>query len=473
MINYQTNNNFFAQGLYHSGQKSVPVQLTGNYKSFSDDPVDIQVWSEENDAIEVFDSSMRYPYSIWFDGKTEMGESLWMMGIRPYQITGSNHLDGSVDIFIKGNLEATSKPNQTIHVHAITSQSPVILPEWRYIQSYDGTTTRLGDEVERNGINWENNQGKAKLIDYYEFVNADKNDRHTSIKIRTNSLFLTIIPIIETEIKAILFQLPRFLYEDLNLLSFIGRKRIVCTEATARISDDNSNSYAYARYRTWGGFYNLPSEQNFLRPLIHPRLLQQGVFSNLISTYKASPYKKIIDRTIPYILTSYEDGYVETHLVNAYAALESMVDGIGSFYEQDHLLGKRSFKHLSSKIKDLITQEILDIDIANGISKKIPELNRRSFLDRLLFLLNIQGVNTSLVWPPNIDESKEFQEIITRRNLLIHTGLIDRGDLCDFDLNRVQKLVEIWILKLLDCPDEKVNLLSLYRDAPINKILHY
>src|SRR4030066_379942 len=137
MIDYQTNNNFFAQGYYHSGKKSVPVQLTGNYKSFSDDPVDIQVWSEDKDAFEVFDSSMSYPYSIWFDGKTEMGESVWMMGIRPYQITGSNHLDGTVDIFIKGNLEAIAKPNQTIQVQAITSQSPVILPEWQYIQSYD------------------------------------------------------------------------------------------------------------------------------------------------------------------------------------------------------------------------------------------------------------------------------------------------------------------------------------------------
>lgn len=470
MIEYQAKNSFFAKGNYHFRQRSIPVELTGSYKSYSADAVEIHMWSDEEGASEIFNSSMRYPYSLWFDGKTELGEPVWMMGIHPKQITGFNNLDGDVRIFIRGDIDATAKPGAKIWIHAKTSQSSLIIPEWIYSVNYDGTITKVIGDEERKGINWRNEHGEARLIDNYEYVNGDRDN--VTLRIRTNSLFLDIIPDVETELKAVLLQLPKFLKEDLSLLSFIGRRRIVCIEASARIKPDEKPFHAFARYQTWGGFYNLPSDQGYTC-LINPQSLQQGIFGDLIVNYRKSPYKAVIDRTIPYLITTYEDGYVETHLVNAYAALESMVDGIGTSFGQEYLLWNNPFKRLSKKIDELVRQEISDGEVVEGIAKKIPELRRRSFIDRLLFLLNAQGVNTKLIWPPNTDEPEEFHKILKRRNLLIHTGTIDQGGTTQFDLNRIQKLVELWILKLLDCPDDALYMPSLYRDAPIDQLIHY
>lgn len=473
MVEYQKNNTFFAQGIYHHGQHCIPAQLYGSYKSHSPDPVTIVVFSENEDAPDIFDRSMRYPYSVWFDGKTEMDQPIWMMGIKPQQITGLKRLEGDVNIYIEGDLDAYAEADRQILIHAKISPTPLIIPEWTYSQNDDGTITRVGTDRERTGISWENEHGKALLIDFYEYMNLGQENQGTSVRIRTDSLFLTIIPHTKTALKAILFQLPKILHEDLNLLSFIGRRRIVCYEATGEIKHEETNHVAFSRYKTWRGFYNLPSDQSSLRSLIKPQALRDGVFHQLLLNYRASPYKAIIGRSIPYLITSYEDGYIETHLVNAFAALESMVDGIGEALNYSYLLGSSPFNKLSGKIKDIIHHEVEDPIISQGIIKKIPELRRRSYVDRLIYLLEQQGVNTNLIWPPNTDQPNELHELIKRRNLLIHTGTLDHGDICLFDLSRFQKLVELWILKLLDCPQEAINEYSLWRDAPINQIIHY
>jgi hypothetical protein len=60
MTDYQALNTFNAKGNYHAGAVSIPVELTGSYKSHSDDPVEIHVWSEEVNASVIFnDFSLR------------------------------------------------------------------------------------------------------------------------------------------------------------------------------------------------------------------------------------------------------------------------------------------------------------------------------------------------------------------------------------------------------------------------------
>ncbi len=473
MIDYQTVNSFYAKGNYHCRNISLPVQLTGSYKSFSTDPVDVHIWSEEKKASQIFNDSMRFPYSVYFEGKTENGESICLTGIQPYQITGSNQLKASIGTFINGDIESIAKQTDIISIHSMITSTPLIIPQSLYLPDCDGTISISGNEKSRSGICWNNRHGKAQLIDNYEYIVGENENKGVTLRLKTNSLFLEISPTTEMDLRTVLFKLPQYIDEDLRLLSFIGRKRVVCTEASATFNTGGRSFSAFVRYKTWGGFYSEPMDESILRSLIKPFYLKEGLFDILISKYRESKYKLIIDRTIPYLLTSYEDGYLETHLVNAYAALESMVDGIGDTYDLNYLLGNNQFKRLAKKIEDIICQEIPDEEIGKGIIKKIPELRRRTFLDRLLYLLNTQEVDTNLIWPPKIDETIEFHEILKRRSLLIHTGKVDIDHSGEFDLSRVQKLVELWILKLLDCPHEAINQFGLWRDAPINELLHY
>jgi hypothetical protein len=172
-------------------------------------------------------------------------------------------------------------------------------------------------------------------------------------------------------------------------------------------------------------------------------------------------------------MTSYEDGYLESHLMSSYSALESMVSGLSDNKGYSSLLGKGQYKKFRKKMIDLIENEFDDENLINGLSKKLAEFQRRPYFDQLLSVLNDYPIDSSLLWPPETDVNTELHNIIKRRNNLIHKGLVDTGNISRFDLNRIQKMIELLILKLLDCPNEAINKYSLWRDAPITKVIGY
>lgn len=464
---------FFASGSYFYNNHSIPVQLSGFYEENSSNPVEIKVWSDDENAPRIFHDSMDNPYSVSFEGITEEGKDIFLCKIKPNSITGTRILEAEVSSFIIGDLNRKLIPDQKYTVHINTSPTPLIKPDLIYSLIFDGTITSNKTDDERKGILWENDIGKAKLIDNYEYIEDEKQSKEFTIRIKTNKLFLTFTPTEEISVKDFFIMLPKKLEGDFSLLSFIGRKRTSCYQAEFMGYTKNEPIFSYCKYKAWNGFYNYPHDLSFMRSIIFPKSLQEGVFSQLFSNYKVSNYKEIIDRTLPNLITSYEDGYVESHLLNAYAALESMVDGIGDFSQINNILDKEAFNSLTKKIKKIISNEITDKEIREQIYKKIPELQRKSFTDKLMYLLDLQDVNRSYIWPPEIDETKEFGEIIKRRNELIHRGNVEQGITCYFDLARIQTLVELWILRLLKCPFEAINKYSFFRVVPIDKVIHY
>ena len=172
-----------------------------------------------------------------------------------------------------------------------------------------------------------------------------------------------------------------------------------------------------------------------------------------------SQYKTIIQRTIPFLLMSYEQGYFESHIANTYSALETMIAGLSSDSNEEtgNSLSANDFKRLTRKIKTVIHAEVTDPKIYNGITRKLGELNRRPILDRLLALLKQYSVPVEKVWSSNTDIATELGKIIKRRNLYIHQGRIDDFGQYYDDYSRLRVLIELWILRLLDCPDDSIN----------------
>ncbi|MGB8983472.1 MAG: hypothetical protein WCC12_16500, partial [Anaerolineales bacterium] len=279
MFDYQKQNSIFAQGVYHFAQNSISVQLSGRYKSHSSDPIAITVWSDDKGAGQLFESSMGFPSAVWFEGKTELGRSVWVMGIRPYQIIGTQKMEADAEIFISGDYDHTVSREEPLFIQAKVSPTSLIQPQWSYTLSYDGTISKLGStDKKRTGINWETEHGKFKLIDTYEYVDDAQINPAIVLRIQTPSLMIDFTPRADSDIKSILYQLPKFLDEDLGLLSFIGRQRVVVYEATARSNRDGFDTSVFCRYKTWRGFHSLPSDQTFLRSLIWPKRLQEGLF---------------------------------------------------------------------------------------------------------------------------------------------------------------------------------------------------
>jgi hypothetical protein len=472
MFDYQPEDQLFATGKIHVADKNAIVNLSGSYKQNSSSPVEFTIWTDKSDVGELFDLAMRYRQIAWFEGNTERGKPIWLMGLEINQIIGKNRMQGSASIYIEGDFDSIPPDENEIFIRASLSPTPLIIPDVNYSLNYDGTISKIKDEP-RIPIEWNSSHGGASLSHEYEYMFGKREADQLIAQLRKNILRYKYRPKVETDLKAVLLEFTKWIDDEILLLSMIGRKRIVCYEATASHKDDSGVRYALARYKTWQGFHTLPTDLSLIENIIRPTYLKDGLFGTLLQNYLNSPYKDVIRRTIPNLITTYEDGYIESHLSSAYSALESMVDGIGDIEKITYSISSNPFKRLTKKIKELLNTEIEDQVIRESIKNKIPELRRRSFQERLFALLEIQNVSMDMIWPPDTDQDSEFHNLIKRRNLLIHQGQVENRSMMIFDLSRVQRLVELWILRLLNCPSGAINTYGLWRDAPINKVLHY
>jgi len=136
---------------------------------------------------------------------------------------------------------------------------------------------------------------------------------------------------------------------------------------------------------------------------------------------------------------------------------------------QEYILGRSPFDRLARKLRDVICEEIEEENVALAVAKKLPELRRRSYADRLIMLFDEHGLDLTKLWPPGADIPSEVQAIVKRRGIYIHQGKIDDYDPYIFDLHRFQYLIELWILKFLGCPDTAINYLAVNRYVQLNR----
>ncbi|MCP4372222.1 MAG: hypothetical protein GY797_29500 [Deltaproteobacteria bacterium] len=169
------------------------------------------------------------------------------------------------------------------------------------------------------------------------------------------------------------------------------------------------------------------------------------------------------------LLVSHERAYLENQYVSAFTALECLVFGLSKGNQVNDILGANRFKKLSKKLRQLIRDEIQDETVAEDVIKKLPELKRRAFFDRLLILVQNYDLDLRKLWPPETDVEVELKRAIGRRNNFFHQGKVDDYDLLIYDLNRLQNLVELLILRILDCPVDILNQSALGHLVPIHR----
>lgn len=314
----------------------------------------------------------------------------------------------------------------------------------------------------RDGIKWNSELGEVELADFYDFLEDIAGSDRAWVRVQRCKALLNIKTTGTLSLEALLLRVEDRLQEAFLLLSLLSRKRILPYEAHVSFHKENGSeapkfAEATVRFRQWLG-YQLEGDDSSgsWRDLpVLPARLRDGLFVDLLNNYLASPVRQTIGRVIPFLLVSHEEGYFEAKLVTIYTALECLVDDLGRDAGIDHLLGSSAFKKLAKRLREVIRQDVPDEDTANGIETKLPELRRRSFHERLTKLLAIHDVDSRRFWPAGTDVDSEIGKILKRRDGFIHQGNLD--DACWGDFMRLQVLLEHWILRILDCPEEALN----------------
>lgn len=456
---------FVAQGTATHEGVSIPVTITGRYNLRGTDPARCSVITM-GDALP---AGFRAPFEL--RGKTDRGTSIW---IPDFEITGGRpnpvQWTGVAESYIEGDLEEFDASEGQIICRAFLPPSAIAgwRSHWEYGQ--DGTVS-LRYEEERQGIAWESPLGKVTLIDNFDLESDRLGIDDATIHIRRLQAEVEVTHGEMMRLDQILSGLDQSLEDALWLLSLAGHKRLAWYEAEAVFypnrDSDQPIRVATARRNQWLGYTTTSDAHDGIYLPVKRRVLANACFADLHRAYQASAFKDVIQRAIMYLLVSYEQGYFESHLANVYSALETMVDGIGGTGDIANPLRKGAFDKLAKRLREVIREEITDKEIQDAIIKKLPELRRRAFVDRLAILLQQSGVVAAGLWPAGTDVKTELQLMIKRRDIFIHQGKADASPHTAYvyDLERLRILVELWILKLLGYPDSEINELALRRIA--------
>lgn len=464
-LDLQRVRDFVAHGTATHEGISVPVIITGKYNLRGTDPVECTVITT-GDALP---AGFRPPLEL--RGMTDRGTNIWIPDLEiisgrpdPVQWTGVAKL------YIEGDLEEFDASEGQIICRAFLPPSPVAdrRSYWEY--GRDGTVT-LRYEEERQGLTWESPVGKATLLDGFDVESDKVGPDDATVHIRRLQAEIEIIHGHMTRLDQILSELSQSLDDALWLLSLVGHKRLAWYEAEAVFYPSRDSSQplrmATARRKQWLGYVTTSEAHDGLYLLVKRRALADARFMELHRAYQTSAFKDVIQRAIMYLLVSYEQGYFESHLGNVYSALETMVDGLGGTGDIAYPLPKGPFDKLAKRLRAVIREEIADEGLQDVTIKKLPELRRRAFVDRLLMLLQQSGVVAASLWPPGIDVEMELRQMIKRRDIFIHQGKTDESPHTAYvyDLERLRILVELWILKMLGYPESEINDLALNRLA--------
>jgi hypothetical protein len=266
--------------------------------------------------------------------------------------------------------------------------------------------------------------------------------------------------------------------DTLWLLSLLSRKRLTYYSGNALFVPDKDSKASFrkaiiCRNRHLGYENSMGYGEHEFELLIHPDKLKTNLFQDLLTNYSNSKYHDAIYRAIMYVLMSYERAYFEAYIGVVYLALETLVAGLSSDKDSNtnKVLELNSFKALVGQLSQIIHKEVKNNRDADLLIKNIERTNyveSSSFADRLLSLLKQYNVPFEKLWVQGVDIEAKLREIIRRRNLYIHKGEIgDHGQYL-YDFARLRTLVELWILKLLDSPDDAISIGSLSNLAPID-----
>jgi hypothetical protein len=170
---------------------------------------------------------------------------------------------------------------------------------------------------------------------------------------------------------------------------------------------------------------------------------------------------------------TYERGYLETDIGISYLALETLVSGIYPDLQENisNLLSKDEFGDLAVQLEKIIREKNLDSEIVQKIIGRLEKLNlakSNTLSERVILILDTYQVPWKNLWPKDTEVIIELSRIIDRRNEYIHEGRIDDFDVYLFDFARIRHLVELLILKLLECPDDVIDMRALMNFMPIN-----
>jgi hypothetical protein len=455
---------FIAKGKFGKGKTLVAAIAKGTIDTLSTQPANCLISVSNKGAPDLFED-----LPSEFNGSDQDGDQIWIESLKTsmtrkdYKEKRINYY-GPASLVVKGDLKRFHPKSGRTEINLFIPYTPIALIPFRFETHQDGTLTKkeLANEI----LHFNYDDFEIELKQKYVFMEDTTDNNKKLDQIERCHLAIHYTYPSDFSLTDALEIVRNRLDNIFWLLSFLGRKRIDWYSceiiylpekgAKGKIRYLIGNRYPSSDFK-----FALNKSKSWLDLLVKRSGLINNGLQNLIDNFEHHQNKQGILRSIKNLVISYEEeGYLESLMGNAYAALECLVnsfDNPNSY--KGRVIDQQRFKLLRTKISDLINSEVDDPNVANELSIRIPEINNRgrkkSFDNRLFDLLKKINLPIDKIFPPGVDITEKLLELNKRRQFFIHEAKMNAQYFIDYD--RYRAISELWILKLLNYPEDQIN----------------
>lgn len=433
------------------------VKISAYVISLSTYAVTVKVIFDPKVVKDVNRRSLQYPATI--EGTTEIGEDIYITDFYPnnsksHYSSRKIELIGEIGVFIKGvSLNKPIKIGQKINLNLYLPFSAI---------NSSATSIEAGlsqikiEEAEKVYMTWKDGDYNYTFYNQYKVEKSDEKEFITrAIKIQHKAtLAISIFITKKLNYKEHLLEAILKVEKTFPLLGILGKRRLTWFEGTSVYIDKNVNEAdlikPYSLLSTKSDY-----ELSWLEIPVTKQWLKKGLFSKLLKNLDLHPKNAAIIQAIEYLLSSYEEGYLFSQLTAAYTAFETLVTELGELQNIGSTMNDNEYNQLEKQIKLSIKSQFQDKNKRSDIYTKISELKRKTIKAKFFTLFNEKEIPLTRFMFKHTDWKNNMGALIDRRNELIHAGKINSDHI--IDLNRLQLLLQLWILKLLNCPNEAIN----------------
>ncbi len=443
------------RGHVHWGDEAVQVRRIKVFrlKYDSHSRWTFELTAEDQSAHDPFGPVLRtHARPPSFLGTTDLGEPLRIPSL-DWEHAENDALVGTAQEVFVGPQKITFMPDRQVVVAELTP-TELAVPEKHVWTSYTGEMREPEGSKPRPAMEIPSGLGKMRLVLHYRFETADVGAQRSLLRIPTPTIALQVGTNSLSQDHDSL--ITRFLGElelALRLVSYLSRRHVYWSRIKVSSYDENSRA---TLERVRGGIGD-PIDVDRERQFVNPYRLGSNL-ANMVDGLRASPYKDALLLAMLYLVSAINARFVETSLLEAFTAWETLTNGIGAADGEEWILDPPVFKELRARMKNVLSQFIADhtlpLTVSSAVASKMSELNRPSFAQRASNLLERENVGWQDLWKTSTSLIARVRELADRRNQFVHAGKIDNPTLTSIDARRAIVLVERLIYRLIAGDDQ-------------------
>lgn len=254
-----------------------------------------------------------------------------------------------------------------------------------------------------------------------------------------------------------LLALGRHLIDEVEdfetVASFLGRRQMRwhALEIASRGQSDDGQKW----WEEFLVFRNAYSTDAPRYPFVNALRLADNGIEELLEGYRAAKYNEPLKHAINFLLGRWQTRSIETGVISAFLAFETLVNGINRVDGTGGLIERESFRALAQElqtaIRDFGTEKQWRDSQISTLASRAGNMNRVSLPDRAVAVLNRFGAEWRDLWGSEADQLRtHIRDAYALRSKLLHAGQVDDYRALWLAGARIYSLTERLILLMID-----------------------